>query len=470
MGLAMLFLRSGMILCQSAQGKISDEGVVFLFHSSRPLLRLAMAEDAIPSLSADPSEQRRFLEQIFCHQNSMISLAADSLSALESFRLLAIYDQLNGCPLTSSRALTTRMRHALLKYLHTLADCDGQITTQEQNCITYLEERAIELIQAGVNFAKPYPSAARRLARSPFARPELVIEPYRAREGDAMRRGISSPEAVEESLRELWEMIGLAAVKEDITSHINTLRVSALRREAGLAEIKTTNHMVFTGNPGTGKTTVARKLARLYCELGILSTGSLTEVDQSALVAGYVGQTASKTKDVVEKAKGGVLFIDEAYSLSTGTSENSFGREAIETLLKYMEDYRDDLIVIVAGYEQPMKAFLESNPGLKSRFNKFVPFPDYSSQELKAIFERICQTSGYVISTPLDNLLTVVFERMIQEKPLYFGNGRTVRNLFDCAVVRQANRVVQIQYPSHVQLMELTPADLMEEDISRVLQ
>jgi SpoVK/Ycf46/Vps4 family AAA+-type ATPase len=228
--------------------------------------------------------------------------------------------------------------------------------------------------------------------------------------------------------------------------------------------------MVFTGNPGTGKTTVARKLAKLYRELGVLSNGSLTEVDQSALVAGFVGQTAIKTKAVVDRAKGGVLFIDEAYALTSGNSQESFGNEAIETLLKYMEDYRDDLIVIVAGYEQPMNEFLKSNPGLRSRFNKFIAFSDYTSQELKSIFVGICRAAGYTVTEQFDRFLSAAFLSMTQEKPKHFGNGRTVRNLFDCAVVRQANRVVRIQDPSHADLMELTPEDISQEDLNKVLQ
>lgn len=470
MMIAMIFIRSGAILCQTAHGRLRDADCVFLFNSTHPLLLLVEASGEIPALHAGVEEKRQFLEQVYLSADSRWSLTSEAIAALVGFRFLAIYDKLNGCPLTSSGAMTERMRHALLKYLHTLADCDGQISGQERHCIAVLKEQIAALIQEGVSFAKQYPVAARRLKSSPFSRPELVIEPAYAHASVPTVGPETAPETVEEILRELWEMTGLASVKEDIHSHINILKVSALRKEAGLAEIKTTNHMVFTGNPGTGKTTVARKLARLYRELGILSAGSLLEVDQSALVAGYVGQTAIKTKDVVEKAKGGVLFIDEAYALIHGKAEETFGREAIDTLLKYMEDYRDDLIVIVAGYEQPMKAFLNSNPGLKSRFNKFIAFPDYSSDELKDIFLNICSTSGYAISEELDQILTTIFSRMTQKKPLHFGNGRTVRNLFDCAMVRQANRIVQILEPSHRQLMELTPADLTEDDIRKVLQ
>jgi len=473
MMVAMILMGSGMVLCQSAKGSVSHADIVFLFDSTQPLLTIAGLNQAVPALSASSSAKRRFLESLLLQQEEDWSLSTGTTAALEGFRYLAMYDTLNGCPLSSPGALSVRMRHGLLKYLHTLADCDGQISNEERHCIAYLKQRCSDFIAEGIRFAKATPSAARRLRLSPFARPVLTIERYRPRDSHKSAGAIHDGEprdAVDQILHELWEMTGLASVKEEIISHINILKVSALRTQVGLSAIKTTNHMVFTGNPGTGKTTVARKLASLYRELGILSVGTLTEVDQSALVAGFVGQTAIKTKEVVEQAKDGVLFIDEAYALTSGMSEDSYGREAIDTLLKYMEDYRDDLIVIVAGYEQPMNVFLASNPGLKSRFNKFIAFPDYDAQELKSIFLDICNASGYVVSTDLDAILTDVFTRMTSAKPPHFGNGRTVRNLFDCAVVRQANRVIQFKEPTHQQLMELSSADLKEEDLKKVLQ
>ncbi|MFM1799136.1 MAG: hypothetical protein RLZZ117_1414 [Cyanobacteriota bacterium] len=470
---AMILLGSGLLLCHSARGRVRDDDVVFLFHAIHPILVLAGFEKALPALNADIAKKRRCLETFIQTEDEKWALASGATAALEGLQYLAMYDKLNGCPLNSPGALTERMRYALLKFLHTLANNDGRISEEERNCITYLTERCSGLVQDGIRFATAFPSASRRLRLSPFVQPELKIEPYQPQDQRISQRTDdreASKDRVEQILHELWEMTGLVSVKEDINSHINILKVSAMRKEAGLSEIRTTNHMVFTGNPGTGKTTVARKLAMLYRELGILSIGSLTEVDQSMLVAGYVGQTAIKTKEIVDQAKGGVLFIDEAYTLASGKTEDSFGREAIDTLLKYMEDYRDDLIVIVAGYEQPMKDFLNANPGLRSRFNKFISFPDYNARELKAIFLDICASSGYAVSTPLDEVLTRVCERMIAEKPIHFGNGRTVRNLFDRAVMRQANRVIQIQEPSHQQLLELAAEDLAEEDIIKVLQ
>ena len=197
------------------------------------------------------------------------------------------------------------------------------------------------------------------------------------------------PEKMEDLLKELDSYIGLDVVKDEVRSLINMVQVYKLRREHDLPTTDMSLHMVFTGNPGTGKTMMARMMARIYRSLGILSKGQLVEVDRSGLVAGYVGQTAIKTQKAIEKAMGGVLFIDEAYALN-GKSENDFGQEAIDTVLKAMEDHRDDLVVIVAGYTDLMEKFIHSNPGLESRFNRFLLFPDYTTDEMMAIFKMRC--------------------------------------------------------------------------------
>ena len=202
------------------------------------------------------------------------------------------------------------------------------------------------------------------------------------------------PESMEDLKKELHSYIGLDEVKKEVETLINLVTIQKLRKENGLPVNDLSLHMVFSGNPGTGKTMIARLMARVYKNLGILSKGQLVEVDRSGLVAGYVGQTAIKTSEVIEKAKGGVLFIDEAYAL-TNRGGNDYGQEAVDTLLKAMEDHRDDLIVIVAGYVGPMEEFIHSNPGLESRFNRFLHFPDYTVEEMMAIFDMRCKQSGY---------------------------------------------------------------------------
>ncbi len=265
--------------------------------------------------------------------------------------------------------------------------------------------------------------------------------------------------SLEELMAELDSLIGLKDVKEEVKSLVNLVKVRSMRLEAGLPAAPVSLHMVFTGNPGTGKTTVARLLGELYAAIGALKTGQLVEVDRSGLVAGYVGQTAMKTAQVLEKALGGVLFIDEAYSLASG-GENDFGREAIETLLKGMEDHRDELVVIVAGYSEPMERFISSNPGLESRFNKYIHFPDYTPDELRGIFLLNCSKNGYVLSEDADAALISLLTRLYENRDENFGNGRTVRNLFEDAVSRQANRLASLSSPTRDELMTLLPQDL----------
>ena len=264
-------------------------------------------------------------------------------------------------------------------------------------------------------------------------------------------------------MAELNELVGLEEVKKDIKNLMNLVKVRKLREANELPVPPMSLHMVFLGNPGTGKTTVARLLSGLYAAIGVLSKGQLVEVDRSGLVAGYVGQTAIKTQEVIKSAMGGVLFIDEAYSLSSG-GENDFGREAIETLLKAMEDHRDDLIVIVAGYTGPMESFINSNPGLESRFNKYIFFPDYNGEQLTAMFRKRCEKNGYTLTEEADAAAVEYFTQLYEERSDNFGNGRDVRNVFEDMVVRQSNRVAAMEDPSKEDLMTVLPADLEDPE------
>lgn len=264
---------------------------------------------------------------------------------------------------------------------------------------------------------------------------------------------------LDEALASLNNLVGLGVVKSYVRDWVDQISVFQMRKERGMSIPDMSYHLVFTGNPGTGKTTVARLMAQIYCALGILSKGHLVEVDRSALVAGYIGQTAVKTRDVLKKASGGVLFIDEAYSLANG-SENDFGREAIDTILKEMEDKRSDLVVIVAGYDGPMEKFIGSNPGLRSRFKNFIHFDDYHGDELYKIFMGLCHKSQYTMNDEVRAALLQYFNNLYANRDKNFGNGRDVRNAFETIITRQSRRVARIKNPTDAQMAEIALEDL----------
>ena len=265
-------------------------------------------------------------------------------------------------------------------------------------------------------------------------------------------------EKIEDLLAELDSYVGMDTIKTEVRSLINMVQVYKLRREHDLPTTDMSLHMVFSGNPGTGKTTVARIMSRIYHSLDILSKGQLVEVDRSGLVAGYVGQTALKTQKVIEKAMGGVLFIDEAYALN-GKSENDFGQEAIDTILKAMEDHRDDLVVIVAGYTELMDRFIHSNPGLESRFNRFLLFEDYTPEQMVAIFKMQCKKGCYVLAQGTEELVRdFIAEESADDS---FGNARGVRNLFEHILVAQNNRLAKMENVTRDDLMQILPDDVL---------
>jgi SpoVK/Ycf46/Vps4 family AAA+-type ATPase len=276
--------------------------------------------------------------------------------------------------------------------------------------------------------------------------------------GSAPKSQEKPPEKIEDLVAELDGYIGLTAVKKEVKNLINMVTVYKLRHEHDLPTTDLSLHMVFSGNPGTGKTTVARLMARIYHSLGILSKGQLVEVDRSGLVAGYVGQTALKTSKVLDAALGGVLFIDEAYALN-GRAENDFGQEAIDTVLKAMEDHRDDLVVIAAGYDGLMDDFIHSNPGLESRFNRFLHFDDYTPDEMLQIFASQCKKGCYTLEDGAQEAVRAYLETANADS-ISFGNARGVRNLFEKILVCQANRLAALPSVSREDLMRITADDV----------
>lgn len=272
----------------------------------------------------------------------------------------------------------------------------------------------------------------------------------------------TAPEEPEQDpMDQLNELIGLAGIKHDVLELTDFVKVQKMRKDQGMKSVPVSLHLVFTGNPGTGKTTVARILAKLYAKIGALSKGQLVEVDRSGLVAGYVGQTALKTQEKIKEALGGVLFIDEAYALSQ--KDDAFGQEAIDTILKAMEDHRDDLVVIVAGYTKPMEEFINSNPGLKSRFNKYIEFPDYSVDELEAIFYSNCDRYDYVVEEEAKKHIREMIVAKKMRKQENFANAREIRNMFEDIITNQARRVAELENPTQEEMMLLKSEDLTEE-------
>lgn len=267
-------------------------------------------------------------------------------------------------------------------------------------------------------------------------------------------------------LQKVHDLIGLGSVKYEVDQTVDEIKYQKLLAQQGESPVTMSRHMVFTGNPGTGKTTIARILGEIYMHLGVLSKGHMVETDRAGLVAGYLGQTALRTDQVISSALGGVLFIDEAYALSS-EDRDQFGQEAIDTLLKRMEDNRDNLIVIVAGYPEEMDRFINANPGLQSRFTKYIHFDDYNASELQQIFELLLKSSGHSMSSESSNHLGDIFQEMDRLRDEKFGNGRTVRNLYEKTIRNVASRVIRTM-PENIKIV--LPEDISVQDIHAVLR
>lgn len=395
-----------------------------------------------------------------------------AVSEYPGFQPPAFFNRMRACDKVSGTKLSRRFVDLMTLMLLLFAAVDDVVSEEEAGFVNQCagalgalcDAEGIKGERAPLDVGdfvtkRPAPNEEGKDAAAPAPAPGAA----QAEERQAQAKEEPAP-SLEALLAELDELCGLNKVKEDVKSLINLVKVRKLRQEHDLPVPPMSLHLVFMGNPGTGKTTVARLLAKIYHAIGVLSKGQLVEVDRSGLVAGFVGQTAIKTGEVIQKALGGVLFIDEAYALANQDSPNDFGREAIETLLKGMEDHRADLIVIVAGYTELMGKFIGANPGLESRFNKYFYFEDYNGGELFEIFGSMCGKNGYTLSDDGTEYAKTYFDGLYEERDENFGNARDVRNTFERAVARQSNRVAELENPGREDLMSLTAADLREED------
>ena len=373
----------------------------------------------------------------------------DLFKAPPFFEKLRQYDRMRGTSL--ARGFIDQLTLILLL----LAAVDDVVSDSEAAFVNACADELSALCgKDGLEGGRPGVKADEFVTRRP-----QKAQPDKPAEQEAGEETPPEPEKLEDLLAELDGLCGLDQVKKDVKSLINLVKVRKLRVEAKLPVPPLSLHLVFLGNPGTGKPTVARLLARLYHSIGVLSKGQLVEVDRSGLVAGFVGQTALKTQEAVQKAIGGVLFIDEAYALVNQENGNDFGHEAIEVILKNMEDHRDDLVVIVAGYTGLMEKFIRSNPGLESRFNKYFHFADYTAPQLLEIFKAMAKKNGYTLAPEAEEWLAEDLRDLYENRDENFGNARDVRNRFEKAVAKQADRLAGMESPSVEQLMELKTED-----------
>jgi SpoVK/Ycf46/Vps4 family AAA+-type ATPase len=374
--------------------------------------------------------------------------------------------------------------NAIYKFAQMLVKADGTITMQEMEALSYIWQ-LLHSYQKIVNYqdglktvvstpsislgsstsstssASSTPTPNTSTATTQSAAPELATV-----SDDAPKTQDELNQILEQALAELNDLVGMENIKAEVQTLTNFLKVQKIRQERGLAKTQVSLHAVFCGPPGTGKTTVARLMGRIYQGLGFLKKGHLVETDRSGLVAGYIGQTAKRVDELVDSALDGVLFIDEAYALIPKDTSRDFGQEAIDILLKRMEDYRDRLVVIVAGYTDEMSSFIESNPGLKSRFNRYFYFDHYTPEELTAIFEKMCEKSHFNLTPAAREKLRHLFEQLYINRDKTFGNGRVARNLFEKSIEKQANRLAVLSSLTDEILTTLLPEDIPMEAVN----
>ncbi len=388
----------------------------------------------------DSSQRKKLLEIV----NELATTGKVEMTIADhedEFRFNIVFGKIN-----NEHEWVQRFSTHMYRWASLIAKADGVVTDEESAALaSILEMKSHDDNGANVRVTGRSEGGVRNsdiLPQQTSAKPEAL-----------------GAKSLKEVMNTLDALVGLVPVKREVKTLANFIEIQRKRRAAGLKEAPISYHCLFTGNPGTGKTTVARILADIYREMGVVKKGHLVETDRSGLIAEYVGQTAVKTNKIIDTALDGVLFIDEAYTLVQG-GDRDYGGEAIATLLKRMEDDRDRLVVIMAGYTDEMKRFIDSNPGLQSRFSRFIQFPDYSADELAKIFLLTAQKSQYVCNRDVRASLEQIMERAVTEKDKNFGNGRFVRNLFEKAIQRQAVRLSTVAPLTSEMLSELTLHDL----------
>ncbi len=441
------------------------------------------------------SKEERFLAEVLCHHlwgqwlegkalTEAIKRASDSAAKMTWYSLLRPFDRMP--PL---RDRVAELETLVSRIANLVARADGALKPEEQRAIQAIQDQLQHHLlriplddepDAEQQEPKPGPHSTaeqqrtterlrtiRDAAKKPEAKPDHQRPAgEKAQKAKADRPAPEPPkQTVEEALAELDRLIGLRSIKHEVRSLANFLKLQQRRTAAGLPETDIALHMVFTGNPGTGKTTVARIVGRIFAALGVLEKGHLVETDRSGLVAEYSGQTGPKTNAKIDEALGGLLFIDEAYSLVASRHDDAFGHEAIQALLKRAEDDRERLVIILAGYPDEMESLLNSNPGLSSRFNRQLAFEDYSSLELARIFGLMCVKNHYEL-TPVARLKIMLgFQWEYDHRDRNFGNGRAARNLFEQAVRRMANRLATLTEVDQTQLVTLEAEDVEFKDV-----
>jgi hypothetical protein len=392
------------------------------------------------------------------YEKEAVQILLQLKGAIADENALALPSILNQHDEQKSTRLLDATVNSMYRFAQVIVKADGQITMEEMAALsqvwqmlhTYRNPDAY-LQQAAQTTPTP-PNTSPAAAKSPS--PDAAPTPP-----------APSAAGLEAVMEELNQLIGMDNIKDEVKSLTNFLKVQKVREDRGLATTAVSLHSVFSGPPGTGKTTVARLVSRIFQELGFLTKGQLVETDRAGLVADYIGGTSKKVDEKVNSALDGVLFIDEAYALTPKDSSRDFGQEAVDTLLKRMEDFRKRLVVIAAGYTDEMQRFVESNPGLKSRFNRYFYFKDYTPDELVAIFNKMCRDSHFQPTEAANDKLKTLLTGLYEQRDRTFGNARLVRNLFEKAIERQANRLAVINTLTDEILTTILPEDIPEPEV-----